>query len=172
MNTDWRKVQILFFTLMLVMFSNCWYYSFKGTLPPHIKNIAIPLFRDNTAEFNIQQIVTEQIQLGFIRENILKLVEEANSHSILTGTVESITDNPLTYSASNTGETVDEYRITVKIKAEWYDLVEDKSMFNKQFSGYSEYDPSGGTDRTREVALNEAIDNINEDIINAILGGW
>lgn len=67
---------------MAMIASGCWFYSFKGTLPPHIKSIAIPLFSDQTAEFNIQQVVTDQIRVGFIRENILKLVEEDNAHSI------------------------------------------------------------------------------------------
>ncbi len=154
------------------MNSGCWYYSFKGTLPPHIKSIAIPSFEDNTAEFELSQIVTEQIKLGFIKEHILELVEKDGAHSILLGTLESISDKPIVYSESETGESVDEYRVTINVKVEWKDLVEDKQVFQKSISGYSEYDPTGASEATREKAIEQAIDNITEDIINAILADW
>jgi len=119
MNKTIKSVFILLLTLMLLSGSACWFYSFKGTLPPHIKNIAIPLFSDRTAEFNIQQRVTDQIRIGFIKENILKLAEEDNAHSVLYGSIQSIQDRPLVYTGDETGEAVTEYRLTLKIEAEW-----------------------------------------------------
>ncbi|MBN2601966.1 MAG: hypothetical protein JXR87_08235 [Candidatus Marinimicrobia bacterium] len=171
-NKTIKPVFILLLALILLSGSACWFYSFKGTLPPHIKNITIPLFDDRTAEFNIQQRVTDQIRIGFIKENILKLAEEDNAHSILYGSIQSIQDRPLVYTGNETGEAVTEYRLTLKIEAEWYDKVESKTMFKKSFTAYSEYDPTGATDRTRDLALTEAVDQITEDIVNQILSGW
>jgi hypothetical protein len=153
--------------------SACWLYSFKGTLPPDIKNIAIPMFADRTAEFNIQQTVTDKIRLNFIKENLLKLVEEDHANSVLTGTILSVEDRPLVYTENeNTGEAVTEYRVTLKIEVEWFDNVNNRSVFKKQFIGYSEYDPTGATSKTRDTALTEAIEQITEDIMNAILADW
>ena len=157
--------------VLLLNGSACWLYSFKGTLPPHIKSIAIPLLGDRTAEFNIQQTVTDQIRVGFIRENLLKLVEEENANSVLYGTIQSIQDRPLVYTGNESGETVTEYRLTLKIEVEWYDNVEDRSIFKKTFTAYSEYDPTGG-DPTRATALQNAVDQITEDIVNQILSDW
>ncbi|MCD6440239.1 MAG: hypothetical protein J7L86_00400 [Candidatus Marinimicrobia bacterium] len=173
-NIKYQIVGIILVVFMLLSNSACWYYSFKGTLPPHIKNIAIPIFSDKTAEFNIQQVVTDQIRIGFIQENILKLVEEKNAHSILYGSILSIQDKPLVFkeSGEDTPEAVTEYRLILKIEVEWFDKIENKSLFKKQFTGYSEYDPTGATERTRVKALEESIDNITEDIINSILAGW
>ncbi|MFA7709527.1 MAG: LptE family protein [Candidatus Neomarinimicrobiota bacterium] len=164
----------LFPVILLCLGINaCWLYSFKGTLPPDIKNIAIPIFEDRTAEFDIQQIVTDKIRLGFIKENLLKLVEEEGAHSVLYGTILSIDDKPLVYTESaSTGEAVTEYRVTIKIELEWYDKVNDRSVFKKQFIGYSEYDPTGATSSTRENALGEALSQITEDIMNTILADW
>jgi len=159
--------------LLCLTFSACWLYSFKGTLPPDIKNIAIPIFADRTAEFNIQQTVTDKIRLTFIKENLLKLVEEENAHSVLYGTIVSIDDKPLVYTESeSTGESDTEYRVTIKIEIEWFDKVNNRSVFKKQFVGYSEYDPTGATASTRDMALSEAIEQITEDIMNAILSDW
>ena len=144
----------------------------KGTLPPHIQSIAIPLFTDRTAEFNIQSDVTDRIRQQFIQENILKLAEENNANSVLYGVILSLQDKPLVFEESSQGEAVKEYRLTVKIEVEWFDRVNNKTIFKQQYTGYSEYDPTGSTDRIREVALDEALSQIAEDIINSILSGW
>ena len=62
--------------------------------------------------------------------------------------------------------------VTVKVEVEWFDKINNKPIFKKQFTGYSEYDPTGATDRDRETALEESISQITEDIINSILSGW
>ncbi|MBU4445514.1 hypothetical protein KJ656_10600 [bacterium] len=171
------RVNVLKLSILIswmILGSGCWFYSLKGTLPPHIKSVAIPVLTDRTAEFNIQQVVTDQIRIGFIQENILKLAEEDNAHSILYGSILSIQDKPLVFkeSESDKPEAVTEYRLTLKVEVEWFDKVENKAIFKKQFTGYSEYDPTGATDRTRELALEESVDQIIEDIINSILAGW
>lgn len=163
---------ILVCAIISALLSSCMFYSFKGTLPPHIKNVAIPIFNDRTAEFNIQQTVTDQIRLNIIQENILKLASEDNCHSILYGTILSIGDEPLIYTETETGEEVKEYRLTLRIEVEWYDSINNKSIFKKEFVGYSEYDPSALDGSTREKALENAIDQITEDIINSLLSGW
>lgn len=174
---DYRKLLNLSLTalvlgLLMGTQQNCWLYSFRGTLPPHIRTIAIPLFNDRTAEFNIQQIVTDKIRLSFIKENLLKLVEEDNAQSVLYGTILAVKDSPLVYEESSSGEAVKEYRVTLQVEIEWFDKVYNKPFFKKQFTGYSEYDPTGASDATREVALQKAIEQITEDIINTILADW
>lgn len=176
MEKDIKAIKTISLTLIMLSFttfSQCWFYSFKGTLPPHIKSIAIPIFDDKTAEFNIQTIVTDKIQLGFIKENILKLVEEDNAHSVLYGTIQSLQDKPFVYAeVEAVGEAVKEYRLTLIVEIEWFDKINNQSIFKKQFTGYSEYDPTGATDRTRDMALSESISQVTEDVINSILSGW
>lgn len=172
MNRIFRTAQRIGIIGLIIMTSGCWFYSFKGTLPPHIKNIAIPIFDDRTAEFNIQQVVTDQIRVGFIQENILKLIEGEDAHSTLYGTIKSIQDRPLVFKVGEQEESVSEYRLTLRIEVEWYDNLENKSIFKREFTGFSEYDPTGSTERTRNLALTESVNQITQDIINAILAGW
>ncbi len=152
------------------MFASCGIYSFKGSLPPHIKSIAIPDFEDRTAEFELGAIVTEQVRNGFIKEKILDLVVIDKSHSVLYCTIKSINDKPAVFSETETGESVDEYRVTIQIETEWKDLVKDKEIFKKTISGFSEYDPNSMEER--QVAIEKAIEKITEDIIEQILSDW
>lgn len=159
-----------FLLLIVLVFSSCGIYSFKGSLPPHIKNIAIPEFEDKTAEFDLGATISEKVRDGFLKEKILDLVEMENAQSVLYCTIMSIDDKPAVYSENETGESVDEYRVTVKLDVEWKDLVKDRKIFQQNISGYSEYDPNS-TDE-RNDAIEKAIENITEDIIEKILSDW
>ena len=90
-----EKIKLLLAIFILAFFTNCWYYSFKGTIPPHINSIAIPKFDNNTAEFNLSETVTEQVRVNFIRENILDVIDRDNATSILYGSITNIQDEPL-----------------------------------------------------------------------------
>ncbi len=162
--------KIIIFAFSLILLSSCGIYSFKGSLPPHIKSIAIPEFEDRTAEFDLAARVTEQVRNGFIKEKILDLAEIENAHSVLYCTITDIEDKPAVYSETETGESVDEYRVTIKIATEWKDLVKDREIFKKTISGFSEYDPNRPDERS--VAIDEAIDKITEDMIEQILSDW
>lgn len=165
-------IKIIILSYIIISFSNCWYYSFKGTIPPHINSIAIPEFDNNTAEFNLSEIVTEQVKVNFIRENILDVIDKEDANSVLYGNISSIQDKPLVYESSETGEQVEEYQVIIRVDIEWYDKLKDENLIEKQFTGKGEYDPTGATDDTRENAINEALDNLTEDVINAILTIW
>ena len=164
-----RKISYIL-VLMLVLFSACGIYSFKGSLPPHIKNIAIPDFEDKTAEFDLGATISEKVRDGFLKEKILDLVEMENAQSVLYCTIASIDDNPAVYSENETGESVDEYRVTIKLDVQWKDLVKDRDIFKQNISGYSEYDPNSTSER--EEAIQVAVEKITEDIIEKILSDW
>lgn len=166
------SIKLLILFLFIILFSSCWYYSFKGTIPSHINSIAIPEFQNNTAEFNLGEIVTDQVKINFIRENILNVTDRERANSILYGTITSIQDKPLVYESSQTGERVEEYQVTITIELEWYDKKEDENLIEKQFTGKGEYDPTGATDATREAAIDQALDNLTDDVINSILTIW
>ena len=117
--------------------------------------------------------MTEGITRGFIEENILKLTDEKHADSILYGTIKKVTDKPVTYTETQEGEFVQEYRITIYLDVEWYDVKNNKTILKRRFSGFSEYDPTGSTEVTREVAIQKALSDITEDIINSITtSGW
>ena len=43
----------LLFLLLLCIASGCGIYSVKGSMAPHLKTVAIPLFENRTAEFRV-----------------------------------------------------------------------------------------------------------------------
>ncbi len=176
--------------IILVLSISCGYYSMAGSIPPHINSIAIPIVSNQTAEYGIAERVTDNLQAKFLEENILKIRSEGDSDSILRGTILSVDDKVHTFSQE---ETVTEYRLTIKMEFEWYDVKNDKALLTMTYTGWGAYGLSGdisndGIDNDgdslidsedddesgepREFATRIAVEKIAEDVISQIVASW
>lgn len=179
-----------FLPVLLASLMNCTYYSMAGSIPPHITDIAIPLVENQTAEFGLTEAVTENLINKFTEENILRVSPENAATSILRTTIVRVQDSPYTFTKQ---EAVTEYRLTLTLALEWYDVKNDKVLIKKQFSGWGAYGPSGdisndGIDNDadglidgedddefgdpREFATRVAVNKIAEDVLNEIMTSW
>ena len=181
------KYLFIFFQTVVL---SCGFYSLAGSIPPHIKSIAIPLIENQTSEFSLSENITDQIIEKFNESGVLLIKDENIANSILKGTIEKVTDGPFTY---NKNESVSEYRYKVDIKIEWYDTIKEKNILQKNYSGFGAYGLSGdiatdgidndndgkidGEDENefgepRTFAADVAISKIAEDILNDIMTTW
>ena len=183
-----RFIHTSILSIYLWVFSGCGIYSFSGSIPPHIKSISIPLFVNETAEFGIAEAVTDEVTNVFLEENILKISDQGDS--ILRGSIKKVEDKPYTYSEM---EEVLEYRYSVGISVEWFDVREEKVLVTKNYTNWGAYsltadvasdgidndgdgkvdsdDPDESGD-ARELAMKAAVTKISESIINDIVSTW
>jgi hypothetical protein len=147
---------------------SCGYYSFKGALPSHLKTIAIPIFIDRSAYPGVQEKITDSITNAFITDNTLKLVAESKADVILNGTIQSVTQR---VAAVKTGETVSQYQMYVSLKVVCEDVKQSKKMFEKVFNQYGVMSSAAGQEE-KDLAIDDAIELITEDVLNTTLGGW
>ena len=185
-----KKIIKSYIFISAIFLQSCGFYSMAGSIPPHIKNIAIPLVENQTAEFAMAETVTDNLVSKFTKENILRVTSEKNADSKLNGIIMKVDDGPYTFSKE---EAVTEYRFTVSIKLEWVDMVNDKVLLTKQYTGWGAYGLSGdisadGIDNDgdgsidgddideigdpREFATKVAVEKIAEDVLNDILTSW
>ncbi len=162
-----RRWSALLLILFLVFLQSCM-YSFKGSLPPHIRSIAIPLFENQTAEYRINETITDLLIQQFLQENVLRITDEKAADSVLEGAVTRISDSPYTYDEA---EQVQDYRVTIGLRIRWYDAVQDQVRLEETVSGWGVYDAQQAT-TTRQDGIQEAIEKIAQDIINSITANW
>ena len=183
-------MRYIFYLFQATFLSSCMYYSLAGSIPPHINSVAIPIVENQTAEFGMSESVTENLLAKFNEENILRVTDEENASSILNGTITRVTDAPYTFTKQ---EAVTEYRFTIHMKIEWYDIINEKVLLQKSFSGWGAYGLSGdissdGIDNDgdglvdsednnefgdpREFATTVAVNKIAEDVLNEIMTSW
>jgi hypothetical protein len=152
-------------------------YSFTGSsIPAHLKTISIPIFADRTGsgEFDLSQKLTTQLTQKFIDDNTLTVGNRVNSNCVLEGVIASIEDTPTIVSGTTSGaqETITARRITIHVNASFKDLVKKQTVFEKNFSNYSDYIVKGDITTVRKKAIEDAIDKITEDILLGVVSNW
>ncbi len=154
--------------VFFVLTAGCGYYSFKGALPSHIKSVAIPLFNDNSGYPDIREKVTDALIEAFVEDNTLTVVDASKADLVLSGTVQSIRKKAL---AVKPGETVAEYNLNVSLKVSCEDVRTQKKLYDKTFVKHGILSGEGGQQEV-DQAIDEALGQLTEDILNATLGGW
>ena len=184
-----RLTKIISLNLIFLLFG-CAYYSMAGSIPPNIKNVSVPLFINETVEFELSEKLTSVIIQEIGSQNIVKITNDIDSDSIINGVISSVSDGPYSF---NNNEQVSEYRFSLSVKVSWVDNNDENILFDKTFSAFGTYsidnDPSSdGLDNdndgiidgddsdefgdSRELAINVAINKIAVDIVNTVLSTW
>ena len=144
-------------------------YSFSGaSVPPHLKTIAIPFAEDRSGsgEPGLRELLTEKLTQKFIDDNNLQISEKSSADAVLECIVVSLSDVPAIVSA---GENVASRRLTITVQVTFKDLIQRRTVFEKQFSNYGDY--SGGITE-RNSGIEEAINKISDDILLDTVSGW
>lgn len=168
-----KEIRVSFFcivtaVLLAALLSGCGVYSFSGAVAGDIKNISIPLFENQTAEFGVQETITDALIAGFQREGILKIVDESHADAILHGTILNIRDTPNTYSAD---EQVSEYRFQITCEITLVKSNTGEDLWKETFSTWGNY-PYTGSLEDRQTGIEEALRKLTEDILNRIVSNW
>ena len=179
----------------------CSFYSFKGSIPPHINSVYISPVENHTIESSASEVIKIQMDESIIKENILKLLPLDDADSRIDIILISFSDKAYSYdfdqnteSEDDKYEIVNEYRITIKAKIAWYDLVNNELLFENQISAWGAYDPGVGDigqdnidndsdtyidgddddeyGLPRESAIRIASKKISDSIINSIVSTW
>jgi hypothetical protein len=146
-------------------------YSFKGgSVPPHLKTVAIPIVEDQSGygDPSLRDLFSTQLVQRFTSDNTLQLADRTSSDSILEGVVTDVKDVPLVLQG---GEQVAQRRITVTVRMTFQDLKQRKKVWEKDFSSWGNY-PSGGGPSQRADGVKEAVRKLTEDILNETVAGW
>jgi len=165
-----KKKHYSYFILVLPMLLGlaCGFYSFKGSLLPHLKTVAIPLFENRTAEFGIAEQLTDAIIDEFTRDNSLKIADRSAADVLIEGSIVRINDRA---GAFDQREQVQELKVYITVNIKCTDQVQHQTMWEERITQWGSYDPSGGPD-ARLDGIAEAIDKISEQVLTKTVAGW
>lgn len=156
---------------LLLLFALGCSYSFKGgTVPPHLKSVAIPVVEDVSGygDPSLREQFTRELTQRFITDATLELADRNTADAVLEGSIIDVRDVP---NVLQGGENVAQRRITVHVKMAFNDLRLRKTVWDKEFSNWGDY-PSGGGLTQRQEGIKEAVRKLTEDILNDTVAGW
>lgn len=160
---------ILFFLFQAIL-QGC--YSFTGgSLPVHLKTIAIPVFDDRSGA-GIAQFRAE-LARGLVdrieSQSSLRFTPSiARADALLEGAIISFSDVP--GQLSSTTERAMTNRITLVVQVTMEDRVKKTVLFTQSFAGVADY-PSGNSVAQQE-AIRFALGQIVDGIFDRVVSGW
>lgn len=160
---------------ILALTAGCGYH-LRGTgssLPPTVKTMAIPVFKNLTTRYQLDLKLTRAVINEMVARSKVSLeADPARADAVLEGEVVSFTATPVAF----TGQTqADRYTITVTARVALRDQATRKTLFsNPSFVYMEEYQVPPGRDF--ESVQTEAIDRVSEkfarSLVVAILEGF
>jgi hypothetical protein len=163
-----NKRATLLISIVFVSLFACGIYSFKGSLAPHLKTVAIPLFDNRTAEFGVTEEMTDTMIEKFTQDGSLKLMDQTSADVLLEGTISRISDRAGAFDAN---ERVQDLNIYVTVQIKCTDLVKRQIMWEERMTQFGSYDPAEGPD-ARLDGISEAIEKISKEVLNKTVSGW
>jgi outer membrane lipopolysaccharide assembly protein LptE/RlpB len=168
-----KKYLILF--LAIASLFGCGYH-LRGTgssLPPHIKKIQVPMFKNNTPRFELDVRLTQSVIDELVARGKVEITDDAESaDAVLIGEISSFRVHPIAFSGT---DTADRYNITIVARITVTDLVEGGVFFsNPNFVYKKEYEVEEGADfeTVESEAIEEVAGNFARSLVIMILEGF
>jgi Lipopolysaccharide-assembly len=167
----WDKKPILAAVVifLLLFYTNCVKYSFKGALPSYLKTISVPLFEDRTSWAGLREEMTTKVIDAFISDNSLRVIEDDKAADlVLEGTISRIQEK---YVAISGTEQVEQKQIWVYVSVKCINQRTEKELWSGSLSDFDEVSGTAALDELNS-AVSAAVDKIVEDIVNKTIAAW
>ncbi len=142
-------------------------YSLRGTLPEHIKTIAVPIFANRTAEPAVEGFITRAVVEAFSTNGRLRVVRAEDADAILEGTIIGYDVSPIAF---DPGANITLYRLTVTLSLRLRDMRRHTVLFQEGgFQERSDFRVQGAVSQTvarEETALRQAAVDVARSVVS------
>lgn len=158
--------------LLVALFSTgCGVYSgTSGRVDENIRRVTVQFLENLTPQPNLGVELSEDIIFALQVDNTLKVVEEVDADSIISGRVVRYS---LREVAATQELTVNEFQVQIAVSLTFTVRATGEKLFdNRRFTGTGNYvlnDPQGTSE---ETARDEAVEEIVRDILAMVVMDW
>lgn len=112
----------------IVLLAGC-AYSLRGSLPGHIRSVAVPVFVNKTQEPAVENFLTRAVVDAFVTSGRLKVVRLEEADSILEGEIVGYRVDSLSFDPR---ANVREYRLTVTLNLQFRDVRQNVTLWRQE----------------------------------------
>jgi hypothetical protein len=142
-------------------------YSLRGNLPPDLKTVGVPIFRNLTAEPAVEGFITRAVVEAFVRNGRLRVVSPAEADAILDGEVAGYT---VIATAFNPNENITAYRLVLTLNLTFRDVKRKSVLFHQVgLQEQADFRVLGQVSQTisrEEAAVSQAAVQIARTVVN------
>lgn len=115
-------------------------YSFRGNLPGHIKTVAVPMFKNNTAAAGLENIITSAVISAFSNGGRLRVVPVEQADSVLEG---EIVGFQIDGAGFDRNANVQAYHLRVVLNVAFRDVRQNKMLWQESLTQTSDFQVQG-----------------------------
>jgi len=160
------RLRVLALAVALLGLGGCG-YSFRGTLPSHIKTVAVPIFLNRTQEPGVDSIITAAVARAFATNGRLRVVRPADADAILEGEIMSYGVWPIAFDPALN---IQLYRLAVTLNLRMRDVRRNTVLFQQaNVTEQADFRVVGAVSDTiarEETALTQASGEIARSIVS------
>ncbi len=146
----------------------------RGTfLPDYIETIGIPMFGNDTAAFEVEQLLTQEVRRAFIGRGPYRVVADAvGVDAVLNGAISDITIMPASFTAD---QQASRYIFTLTTRVEFIDLSTDEVLWENVALVFSdEYEVASGAGDIANVSAffgqrSNAVERVAQDFAQTVV---
>ncbi len=163
-----------YFILLFLLFSQaCGIYSFTGaSIPIGAETVSVEYFKNNALIFNptLSQDITEMLQDKLVSQTVLNLTDGRGDLQF-KGEIVGYTSSPVSIVSRNE-PTAAQNRLTIRVKVDFINELDESKSFSQTFSRYSDYNATINLSTAEVTAVPEIIELITDDIFNKAVVNW
>ena len=142
-------------------------YSLRGSLPGHIRTVAVPVFANKTQQPAVENFLTRAVVDAFVTSGRLRVVRPEEADSILEGEIVGYQLDSLSYDPR---ADVREYRLTVTLNLQFRDVRQNVMLWRqegvREKADFRVVGQVAATISSEESALRLAAVDIGRAIVN------
>ena len=159
-------IRIITVLTTLLILNGCSFYTFNPKGKSTVSRIAVERFKNNTAEFGLEDIMTDQIIDALIADGNLKIVEEENAEAILSGKLTTYERKPYN---PDENDQVESYSIRMIFDIELANPADSIPIWSDRINRIGVYNLAEETEADGQL---RAIELLVQDIIDRTTNSW
>lgn len=152
--------------LAAILLAGCG-YSTRGSLPDHIKTVAVPIFKNRTLEPGVESAITSGVVNAFSSGGRVKVVPLDEAAAVLQGEVVGYSLDGLSF---DTNANVRAYRLRLVLNVEFRDVRRSAMLWRQEgLSETSDFQVAGQVSDTiarGQGAVQQAAGEIGRKVVN------
>ena len=168
----WKRPLALGWVLAALAFlAGCGYHlaGTQNTLPPHLKTVAIPVFKNTSSEPEIHRDLTNVIRESFITDGRLKVVDASKADLLMRGILNYYNLRAVSF---NTSDVASEYYVELGVDIKVKDQVKKKSFLKQRFTtkwDFRSNDDVVNSEAARQTALDDAYKDLANRLVSIVI---
>ena len=141
-------------------------YSLRGTLPAHIRTVAVPVFENRTREPAVEGLITRAIVEAFSTNGRLRVVRRQDADAVLEGEIVGYDVNSIAFDQQ---ANISQYRLVVTLNLRLRDMRQGRVLFEqasvREPADFRVAGPVSLTIGREETALRQAATDIARAVV-------